>query len=44
MVAKNRRCGNTGLGSWVRYNSDTLLLEETSDPYDDEFDDGEGWK
>jgi len=42
VVAKNRRCGKTGLGSWLMYDNDTLRLEEGSDP--EEFKTDEGWK
>ena len=42
VVAKNRRCGKTGLGSWVIYDQDTLRLEVGNDP--EEFKTEEGWK
>jgi twinkle protein len=32
VVAKNRRVGRTGEGSWLFYNDKTLRLEEGSDP------------
>lgn len=32
VLAKNRRCGQTGDAGWMYYNSDSLVLEEGEDP------------
>jgi twinkle protein len=44
VVAKNRRCGKTGLGSWLLYDRDTLKLNEAPDPYLDGTSEEDVWK